>query len=414
MAFPYPLSYGVKIPLWVFILLLFAGYISWETYWYTKVGLGFIKWHTHFVPILMVWFLLTPVVSLLTTKKEAHLSLGVIVFSLIAVEGFLMATGINKNYVENRTGYYLSLYRQQSNDSLRTYKPNEWHPLKTPEYDYKRFTNSYGFSDKPFQKPANQLVIQTYGDSFTKGDGAPADSSYPYLLGKMLGNGYLVQNYGICGNDPGFYPVQFEKVGKNYNPRLIILSYCTFDFITDVMSRGGMERFYENGWRTKGGPWWEVIYASSLTSRLVFHSFGIRYDDFFLNEEEKKARYKALEKNWNGIFVELAELAKRYNTEIFLFKKPERCEIDVNKYQFDMSFFDSLLANYPQIHHVDLLPKYRQKIKMDKGGSTSAYYYVKDGHHNPKGYLLMAQLIYESLVQEKILNTGAASIQTND
>ena len=341
--------------------------------------------------------------SLTSYRKELQLGIASFFLSLLLAEFIFMVLGINKTYVEKRSGNYQSILNEHNTNILRNYAPNSTHLLRSPEFSYERKTNREGFSDQAFQEKGYNILVQTFGDSFTEGDGAPVDSSYPANLKRLLGKGYIIQNYGICGNDPGFYLKQFEKIGRFYHPDIIILSYGTGDFVVDFFSRGGLERFNKDGWSTANGPWWEVIYACSYSSRLIFHAFGITYNDFFLNEDEKKARYKQLEQKWNLIFVEMARLARMNNTKILLFKKPERSEIDQNKYQFDMSFFDSLLVKYPEIHHVDLLPKYRKWMKIGQGGSKEAYYWPKDGHHNSKGYNVMAHLIYESLKEKNLL-----------
>jgi hypothetical protein len=414
MSFQSFLTKKIQIPLWSITTFFFLAYFGWEAYWYGQVGLLFVKWHTHLIPLIFLWYLLWILLGLISSKMEYQYSLGAIMITFVLVELGLIATGFNKTYIENRSGYYQSLYDHKSKDVLRVYLPNKAHRLKTPEYDFERMSNRFGFSDSEFKFSKTKTIIQTYGDSFTEGDGAPADSSYPSHLKRILGNNYEVQNYGICGNDPGYYPNQFKEVGKLFNPSILVLSYCTLDFTTDVMSRGGLDRFTKYGYETKKSPWWEIIYATSYISRLFFHAAGIHYNNFFLQENEKIQRYKMLEKKWNEIFIEIAKMSEKNNTKILLIKKPERSEIDQNKYQFDFSFFDSLIVRTPIFHHFDMLPSYRKMMKLESGGTTADYYWVKDGHHNPKGYTIMAEIVKDALKQTQLLQDEFTPKQQND
>jgi lysophospholipase L1-like esterase len=344
----------------------------------------------------VLWFLSAIAISIFTKKDEPQIILSAFMLGIVTAEGLLMNVDVTKTYLEKRSGVYQSLFHHQSTNSVWAYLPNSRHRLTTPEYDYERTTNSFGFSDVEWQRDTSKILIQTYGDSFTEGDGAPADSSYPAILRTLLGKNYQVQNYGICGNDPGFYVTQFDKIGSRFKPDVIILSYGTFDFLTDVMSRGGLDRFTPSGWQTRKGHWWEVIYAMSHISRLFFHAAGIRYSNFFMSDVQRKRELKNLEPRWNEIFAEIARLAEIHHTKILLFKKPERSEIVNNAYEYNMAFFDSFLIHYPAIHHLDLLPFYRAEGLTDIPG-TEPYYWPKDGHHNSRGYAMMAKGVFEGL-----------------
>jgi hypothetical protein len=115
-----------------------------------------------------------------------------------------------------------------------------------------------------------------------------------------------------------------------------------------------------------------------------------------MQESDRIARLKNMESKWNELFSEIARQAEMSHTKILLFKKPERNEIEVNSYNYDMSFFDQFLKNKPIFHHVDLLPFYRSQGLIDSK-STSPYYWPKDGHHNSKGYTILAKGVYLSI-----------------
>lgn len=401
------MSVKVKVPLWVFAGFALMLYAAWEIYWVSQVGYSAIKWHTHLMLYVYAWFCC--LLLLLPLKRhrlinEIVLVMSIFFFTLAGVELVLLLSGYNKTYIENRSGFYQSLFNQHGTDSIRAY-PQGKHRLKTPEYDYERTTNQNGFSDGEWLFDSTKTLIQTYGDSFTEGDGAPADSSYPAILRKLLGEGFTVQNYGICGNDPGFYVTQFSKVGAKFKPDVIALSYGTYDFVLDVMSRGGLERFTLGGWQTRKGPWWEPIYALSYVARLFIEASGRHYNDFFMTPQKKEENLRALAPKWNELFVALANIAAQDSVKILLLKKPERSEIVLNNYQYDFASFDSLVATLPGVKHYDLLPFYRDTFGLKSQEATAPYYWPQDGHHNPAGYALMAKGVYQALQRNNQLQS---------
>lgn len=407
----YLLNKKISIPLWMVLSLPLAAYVVWEAYWYTRVGLNFITWHTHYAIYVCTWFTGAVVIGYIKNidrQRNFLLILSSITATFLLIEWILDITNHNKIYIEKRSGFYQSLFNQHSRDSLRSYRPFYTHHLATPEFNYPRQTNSFGFSDEEFYRDTSKMLIQTYGDSFTEGDGAPADSSYPAILRTLLGERYQVQNYGISGNDPGFYVTQFAKVGAKFKPDIIILCYGTYDFALDVMSRGGLERFVKDGWQTHKGPWWEIFYAISYVNRLLFHAAGIHYNDFFMAKAEMQKQLKNLEPKWNEIFVEIARLAEQHHTKVLLIKKPERSEIDINAYHYKMAFFDSFLLNYPVFKHADLMPLYNRQ-GLTNYESTTPYYWPQDGHHNPRGYAVMAQVVKEALEQNHLLTLSPSA-----
>lgn len=387
----------IKLKLWYLLLLQFVLYLVWETYWYNKIGLSFIKWHTHIAVLLVLWFLLALVFRLFSRLRHSQMVLASVFVSLLIAETLLMITGYTKTYMENRQGDYQAIKWKKPDEVYLCWAPNATHYLLPHNI---RHTNKYGFSDAPFKSDSTKILIQTYGDSFTEGDGAPADSSYPAILRNYLRDKYLVQNYGVCGNDPGYVIPQFKKVGANFNPQIIIILYSVNDFNSDFLVRGGLKRFSDIANPSLLKPkWYEPIYAVSYISRLVFNAIGLEYNRYFLTEKEYLETLKKLEPEWNEIFEEIARLAKEKNTKVLLVKRPDAFEIKQEKYMYNMAFFDSFLVKHKEIYHTDLLPFYQREMQVNKGGNIDSYFLVGDGHHNPKGYSLLAKGVHSALIE---------------
>lgn len=387
----------IQIKLWYFLFLLFILYLAWESYWYSQVGLRFIKWHTHIMALFILWLIFAAVIRLFSRSKNLQLAIASVFVSLVVFEALLLVTGFTKTYMEKREGVYNTVKELKPNSILRNWPANNIHYVLPHNI---RYTNQYGFSDAEFVKDTTKIIIQTYGDSFTEGDGAPADSSYPAILRNYLGDKYLVQNYGVCGNDPGYVIPQFEKIGASFKPQILILTYSLGDFGNDLLVRGGLKRFsdMENPTLLKQ-KWYEPIYAVSYISRLVFHAIGIEYNRYFLTKKEYLETLEKLKPEWNEIFEEIARLAKENNTKILLIKRPGDSEIEEGKYEYNMDFFNPFLEKHKEIYHVDLLSYYQSEMKVNKGGNIHSYFLVGDGHHNSKGYALMANGIYNALIE---------------
>ena len=291
-------GFNTKLALWSIVaigslLLLLAlqvyfnqssAYFNWKHGMVFYIGLGML--------ILSVAELVIGIVEKRSNYLvEVRLVVISTIFSLGAIELALRFSGTFQTYSELRNGMYVSVCDNGSADIYRTWTPNQLHLLKGPEFSYSRTTNSLGFSDTHFELQSDSvLVIQTYGDSYTEGDGAPSDSSYPALLEHLFvetGASVHVQNFGVCGNDPGFCFTQLRDLGIPLHPDVIVLSYGTGDLMADVLSRGGLDRFNSNGWKGREKLWFEWIYASSYFARAVCSGmFGLHYNYLLRTQAE--------------------------------------------------------------------------------------------------------------------------------
>ncbi len=351
--------------------------------------------------------LLLLVLSFLQLTKETTQQTATVfftlIFSLFIAELALRALGVNKAYIESRNGKYVTAYVKLDKHPMLINEPHTNTFLIASEYRYPRHHNNYGFSDVDFvsQKKTDEIIVQTYGDSFTEGDGAPADSCYPAQLRQLINananNRITIQNFGICGNDPGFYTKELKGVGQNFKPDILVLSYGSGDLNTDFLTRGGLERFKGDYWKGFDGPEWEWMYAGSYLFRLFANSlFDVSWLNFFLSPQQKADRIKQLEPKWNETFLQIAEVARQNNIRVLLLKKPERYEVDLNSYDNDFTFFETMADTIPVFKRMDLLPYYRDSLHMKKENSVQ-YYWPIDGHHNARGYSAMAKGVYAGL-----------------
>lgn len=390
--------------LWAAVFILLAAYLVWEAAWYTQVGLCIIKWHTHCVEYVYVWLLGLGLFRLLTKSgvsekaKNIFLVFSSLVITLGSVEIGFQITGTTKTYLEKASGEYTSHYSPQDKGWYHVWPIGISHIIKKPEYSYWRPTNSERVGDYEWNRNTrkNELRIMALGDSFTEGDGAPYDSSYVTLLKKMLnaqGNSFYVMNAGVLGSDPFFNYVQLRDRLLVYKPDVILQALSTQDLTTDLLLRGGMERFKPNGkLKFTKGPWWEPIYAVSYISRLFFNVAG--YNDLLLKGEPQPEEINLMNIKIIDLFKRYSLLCRQNHSRLIIILRPLHNEIEQNKYDYDFSTILNAIAGQAEV--VDLLPAYCEHIKKSNTRVTD-YYWKTDGHHNSAGYELMAKCVYENI-----------------
>ncbi len=396
----------IKIPVWIFIAIPGISYLGWEYHWYKQVDLAFIKWHTHLAVYAYLWLLGFVCYgiffrnSVSEKAKNRFLLFSAVLFSLFVLEIFLLLTGFTKTYFEEVSGYYRSQYIPADKGYYHLWKPNEPHFLSKPEYRFWRPTNSQGLGDVEWAiaKKPNEKRIMALGDSFTEGDGAPNDSSYVSLLKQQClaaGDTFIFMNAGVCGSDPFINFVLLRDRLLRYQPDIIIQALGTNDMNTDINIRGGMERFQKDGTlKYNPAPWWEPVYAVSYVSRIFFSVAG--YNELLRKKNMPKEEEKKLNTQLEDLFQRYATLCKQNNVRLVVVLRPDKQEIENNKYDYNFSEIVHQLNADSTVQVIDLLPYYKNYIEQSHT-TTDDYFWDYDGHHNSKGYELMAQGIYENL-----------------
>lgn len=333
-------------------------------------------------------------------QKNVLFSICIFFVSLFIAETALRVFHINRAYIESRGGKYLSPYPKHNTDTLFIIRAQYPKMNTTEEFSYPRIPNNVGFRDLDFspKRDSLQFLIQTFGDSFTEGDGAPADSAYPATLKRLMrSDNIVIQNFGIMGSDPAFYWMQMKEIGAKLHPDIAVVMYCSLDLTTDFFTRGGLERFKNGYYSGFDPPIWEWLYGYSYLFRLFANSvFDVSYNNFFLTQTERQKRFSELELKWNETFHAIENIARKHNLKVLLIKKPERSEIDLNGYNYDFTFFEKMADTISVFKRYDLLPFYRDSMGINNTSSAN-YYWPKDGHHNSTGYAVMAQGVYAGL-----------------
>lgn len=395
----------IRIPLWLLFTIPLLVYAAWEYYWYTKVGLRIVKWHTHLAVFAYIWVAGMFVFQGLFRKskseraKSLFLVFNSVIVSFGLMEAFLEVSGLYKTYLEKVSGFYDSPYSPQDFTHYHGWTPNKPHYITKPEYSYWRPTNSHGLADIEWEKnkKPRQKRLLTLGDSFTEGDGAPFDSTYPSLLNRKLlalGDTFYTMNAGVCGSDPFNNFIFLKDKLLRYQPDMIIQVLSSSDLTTDIILRGGMERFQTDGTQKfRPAPWWEPIYAVSYISRIFFKAAG--YTELLRQGNITASEEKWLNQTILDLFRQYADLCNKNGIRLYVILRPDRTEIEGNAYAYNFSFIlEQLKQNKIQV--LDLLEPYRNYIRRNNS-TPEEYFWKVDGHHNATGYEMMAQTIYENL-----------------
>jgi len=303
-------------------------------------------------------------------------------------------------YTEQNGGRFVSPYSTHKSSWYHVRPPNAVSSYKQQEFDYEIRTNSLGFRDieHSISKPPGELRLMAIGDSFTEGKGARFEQTWLNRLGSTLnakntGMHIRIICGGASGSDPFFgYRMLVDKL-LVYRPDLVLLVVNQSD-ITDVIVRGGMERFLPDG-TVKGidppdMPW---LYESSQFVRFIlFELFDYTHLLIARAERDKKAQ-QALEK--------IKNLVRKYNsllesrgTDFTLVILPFRGEVKRNQYDKLDQLREFALQH--QIDVIDTLPYLHRKLEEHQNRLEDLYWPI-DAHLTELGYRYLAEAVEAGL-----------------
>ena len=98
----------------------------------------------------------------------------------------------------------------------------------------------------------------------------------------------------------------------------------------------------------------------------------------------------------SSLFRSYDSLCRDENIRLMVVLRPDKAEIMRNKYDYDFTPIFASMKNEKQLKVIDLLPCYHSYLEKSHT-STDSYFWVQDGHHNSKGYAMMAHCIYQNV-----------------
>lgn len=375
---------------------------------YQKSGLRAIGIHTNIIIPLYLIVFLDILIQYFHRLSDRLSKIKHFVSVYLIIELFLIIIRPENIYIPSRNGQYFGLYETKDISYHHIEKPNRHYRYNESEYDFERTANSIGLPDTEWSKNKSPqtLRILCTGDSFTEGDGAHIDSSYVSFLRRDLHRKFSnieVLNAGTRGSDP-FYNFQYLKDKLiEYQPDIIIQSFTTNDFYFDFLFRGGSERFVNNHTlKFRKNYWWEPIYAASYISRIFIQTIG-GYDKYLIREKELSSFYLEMEEKSIELFKNYQAFTHNNNIELLVFTIPFKSDLQggtensefYKKFRKDFAKFN--------LNFYNLQPCYEEYISHNNS-TYKDYYWKHDGHHNAKGYEMMAKCIGAIIQQHPLLS----------
>lgn len=314
----------------------------------------------------------------------------------IAFELLLRFSGIYNSYAERSFGEYYFQYRQFKPTWYYTYPANTSRINTNIEFEYYNTHNDLGHRELNFSVFLSDTLtekIVCIGDSFTEGDGAPADSTWVKRLEVLLNQeknkkGYRFYNAGINGSDVCYNnKILVEKLVV-LKPKIVIECLNNSD-IYDIINRGGKERFNKDGTTTgKVGPRWEPIYKYSHVFRAFIRTI-CGYDNNLIKiKEAQKLKLESLKLIGEQV-KETSNFCKKNQIRYILILHPTPNELNLKDFNNNV-----LLSLNEQPNVINL---FRPMINFYEKNELSDYSWKINGHFNSKGYFVMGDLIFQEL-----------------
>lgn len=351
--------------------------------------------HSKYIGFVLIGFgtAFTLTIIKLFKNKELRqkLRLGFIPFLL----GFIFLEFYDlKDYTNHE--YHMNLYNPPLSP-YHIYTPDSFTKWNNDEFEHYRKTNSLGLCDiEPQVKlDTNIHTIIGLGDSFTEGWGTHADSTWLKFLERKISTNSKLQyqfiNAGVGGSDPVFEYVLLRDKLLKYKPNTVILA-LGYE-IQEMLIRGGLERFQKDGTlKYRDKPFWYRLYKISGIFRIFARNFitnQMLIPKSLIETEERIAIY-----NMQSIILLFEKMSEIFNFKFVLVIYPEHWEVVNKKYDYWAETIN--FAQQNGIITVDLLKFYTDSVQMDDS-NISNYYWMKDGHHNAKGYEMMAEGIEQTI-----------------
>lgn len=392
-----------------FVLALFTCYSFFRLYWIAEIGIRYFRWHALLWLYLLLLLLFAATGYLLyktgwfkkPAVQHAYLVTAGIMAALHIAEIFLRLSGSYTTYMEHREGVFVNPAERVEKKWYMTYPPHQTITLASGnEYSYLRQTNAEGLSDKEWstEKDSNEVRIITLGDSFTEGDGAAFDSSYPRQLERLLQSQFPqlkinVMNAARCGSDPWFEYVKLRDRLLKYKPDIVVYSNGSNDLLFDHLIYGGMERFapdstVKNKYKNHSWLW---LYEVSHLFRAIMNVAG--YDATLFGIADRKQNEITSISDARKIAADYSRLAINNHFECIEIIRVDKDEIEQGCYKFNLQQLTAGIVPTQNFSRLSLLQYYTDSLGINEK-NCHEYFWKTDGHHNAKGYNAMAKGIY--------------------
>ncbi len=389
-------------------LVLFPGLTDERHFFFTPltfIPYFYLSWFSLFVAIIFpLSFLLKGHQSIII---NITLLLGSFVSSLIIAEWIMFHFSPHTTQIERMEGdMIISSYKHDESTDHYTYPANQTMRLSSSEFDYSIQANANGLLDVAIDKvPNKEVTVLCLGDSFTEGFGVEPAYSWVKVFQRELekkGLSVYAYNAGIVGSDPIFEIDLARSIIKEIEPDIVIIAINRTD-VDNIITRGGTERFTDDGVKFAEEPVLMDLYLISFLVRHITHSLlDVNHDLVPIHEFPKKA--EVAKKEIKNTITAFRDSLDAKNIDLFVATHPLRIELDSCKYDYDWR------ATFQNVKHIDIL----ERLCANGLGGVNAdeYFYPIDGHFNKVGYEQMGlQFATDSSLLNRIKQVSHSKLQ---
>lgn len=391
-------NYSSRIISVVFFVLLLVNVIL--LFIFLKTGAS-----GYLVTLFIYLFLLFGTLLIPNKFKVVKYNVLILVVLLFSVETYLKVSKKGYlDYIEYNTpgvfSRYLSKFYEYSGIRDGVYwlhSPNSSYTEVKTEFTQVYQSNEIGLRERSLEEFKNNLFnILVLGDSFVEGVGCSQEQTTPAIIESELATinnkkSIKVLNGGVAGSDLFYCYKLMEKLNKEINPKIVILSLNSSD-INDIASRGGDERFQSNKVKYKNNaPWWEYIYSFSFITRVILNNYFHTNPIIYAEAKDREINY--LKIMYDKI-IEYKKYCDASGIQFVLVITPVLRELFSEYYYFDNLVME--IKKNTDIHVVNLREEFLQYSYINNQNYPE-YYYLNDYHFKPKGYALVGRIITKEI-----------------
>jgi GDSL-like Lipase/Acylhydrolase family len=301
------------------------------------------------------------------------------------------------------------------------YRPNFTGHLRRGDLDFAFTTDEKGFrNDSPSPEAADIVVV---GDSMAFGYGVPDEATWSHRVATQL-DGYTLRNFGLIGGAPQQYLRVLKREALELNPKLVLFMLFPGNDLDDArVFKDWLEAHSDityPEWRIAGGappsPWnalerlshgsYLVAFQRALRSSLLSRELGETIT--FGDGQQLQLAPAVYDGNArmahpsHPIFqllmttIEKAQrLSQRQGSHFLVLLMPTKEEVylpllDKPAPALIENFRPALETQH--IPYIDLTPYFQARAR-----EVGPLFFEVDGHPNPSGYQLIADVVLEYL-----------------
>ncbi len=302
--------------------------------------------------------------------------------------------------------------------------------IEHPEFTHDLRTNALGLREDELEidRLPGTVRIVGLGDSFAMGYGVEIEDTYLQVMERMLGSlepdtTWETINAGVAGHDPVFSEQLLRRRLLPFKPDIVLLLVNQSD-VFDIVSRGGTDRFDENGAvRSIGGRPLEFAFEYSHLVRAAAMAAPSSGGTNWLHWEKLSAEDEAFA---GRVILEvahsLARLGEEQGFRFLLVAHPHRYQMF--GWPRDPTF---KYLGRPQIggsiEFVDTVGAFREAVGWSEPwpgppgtpppereeSVLAPYFYPIDGHYPPRGHELLAEQVVSALQERGWVGDGNRS-----